>query len=143
MEYFGEDVVVSLGKYFGRKKDKAILKKGSKRTREGTLKHVPTFDQIVWRTDSPNEKQGALDTTAAMGAFTGDYYNSMSQLTKGLLSKEHELQKARKDLEAVDARHLKDIDLLKQEHQDKQRHSEKKIDSLKHQLEKSKDLNKE
>ena len=44
---FGEDVVVSLGKYFWSKKDKAILKKGSKRTREGTLKHVPSLSQIV------------------------------------------------------------------------------------------------
>ena len=46
-------------------------------------------------------------------------------------------------MEATEVRHLKDIELLKQEHQDKQRHSEKKIDSLKHQLEKSKVLNKE
>ena len=38
--------------------------------------------------------------------------------------------------------HLKDIELLKQEHQDKRRHSEKKIDSLKHQLEKLEVLNK-
>ena len=78
-----------------------------------------------------------------MGAFAWANYNSMSQLTKGLLSKEHELQKARKDLEAVEARHLKDIDLLKQEHQDKHRHSEKKIVSLKHQLEKSEVSNKQ
>ena len=46
-------------------------------------------------------------------------------------------------MEATEVRHLKDIELLKQEHQDKQRHSEKKIDSLKDQLEKSKVLNKE
>ena len=88
MADFGEDAVVSLRKYFWSKKDKAILKKSSKRTREGRLKHVPAFDQFVWRTDAPNEKQGALDTTAAMQAFAGANYNSMSQLTKDLLSKE-------------------------------------------------------
>ena len=143
MADFGEDAVVSLRKYFWSKKDKAILKKGSKRTREGILKHVPTLDQIVWRTDDPNEKQGALDTTAVMGAFAGASYNSVSQLTKDLLSKKHELQKARKDLEAAEARRLKDIELLKQEHQDKLRQSKKKIGSLKHQLEKSEVSNKQ
>ena len=113
MADFGEDAVISLGKYFLRKKDKAILKKGSKRTREGTLKHVHAFDQIVWRTDAINEKEGALDTTAAMGVFAGDNYNSVSQLTKDIFSEEHELQKERKDLEVAEAHHLKDIELLK------------------------------
>ena len=91
MADFGEDAVVSSGKYFWSKNEKDILKKGLKRTREGTLKHVPSFDQIVWRTDAPNEKEGALDTTGAMGAFAGANYNSVSQLTKYLLNKEREL----------------------------------------------------
>ena len=56
-----------------------------------------------------------------MGAFAGANYDSMSQLTKDLLSKEHELQQAKKDLEAAEARHLKEIELLKQEHKDNQR----------------------
>ena len=91
MADFGEDAVLSLGKYFWSKKDKAILKKASKRTREGTPKHLPGFDQIVWRTDAPNEKEGALDTTAVMGVFAGDNYNLVSQLTKYILTKEQEL----------------------------------------------------
>ena len=95
---FGEDVVVSLGKYFWSKKDKAILKKESKRTREGTLKHVSGNNQVVWITNAPNEKQGALDTKTAMGAFVGDNYDSVSQLTKDILSKEQELQKYKRDL---------------------------------------------
>ena len=118
------------------------MKKGSKRTREGTLKHVPSLYQIVWRMNAPNEKQGALDTTTSMGSFAGDNYNSVSQLTKDHVSKEHELHKARKDMEAAEAHHLKDIYLLKQEHQDKQRHSENKIVSLKHQLGESEVLKK-
>ena len=40
-----------------------------------------------------------------MGAFARANYDSVSQLTKDILSKEHELQKERKDLEAVDAHH--------------------------------------
>ena len=78
-----------------------------------------------------------------MGAFAWANYNTVSQLTKYILNKKKELQKARKDMEATEARHLKDIELLKQEHQDKQRHSEKKVNSLKHQLKKSEVLNKE
>ena len=53
---FEEDAVVSLWNYCWSKKQKAILKKGLKRTREGILKHVPTLDKIVWKTDVPNEK---------------------------------------------------------------------------------------
>ena len=75
--YFGEDGVVCLGKYYWSKKQKAILKKGSKRTREGLLKHVPVLDKIVWKTDAPNEKKGALNTSAAIGAFAGANYNSV------------------------------------------------------------------
>ena len=95
------------------------MKKGSKRTREGTLKHVHDLNQVVWRTNAPNEKQGALDTTVAMGSFAGANYDSMSQLTKYILSKEHELKTTKRDLEAVEARHLKEIEILKKEHEDK------------------------
>ena len=38
MTHFGEDVIVSLGKYFWSKKYKTIVKKGAKRTKEGRLK---------------------------------------------------------------------------------------------------------
>ena len=62
MADFGEDVVVSLGKYFWSKKDKEIMKNGVNRTKEGTLKQVPTLNQFFWRTDAPNVKQGPLDT---------------------------------------------------------------------------------
>ena len=54
-----------------------------------------------------------------MAAFAGANYNSVSQLTKYLLSKEQELQKEKKDPEAAEAGHLKEIELLKQEHEDK------------------------
>ena len=38
MEDFGEDAVVSLGKYFWSRKEKVVVKKGGKGTREGTVK---------------------------------------------------------------------------------------------------------
>ena len=75
-----------------------------KRKREGTLRDVPSLNQVFWRIDASNEEQGALDTIAAMGAFAGANYDSMSQLTKYLLSKEQELKTSKRDLEAVEAR---------------------------------------
>ena len=89
-------------------------------TREGMLKHVHALDEIVQKNDAPNEKQGAVNTTAAIGVFSGANYNSPVQLTKDLFTKEEELQKVRKDLDACEACHLKDIKLLKEEHQDKE-----------------------
>ena len=60
------------------------------------------------------------------GVFAGANYNSVLQLTKDLFTKEEELQKVRKDLDASEACHLKDIKLLKEEHQDKETQWEKK-----------------
>ena len=71
MEDFGVDAVVSLGKYFWSRKDKAVVKKGAKRTREGTVKQVSTPSQIIWKRDSSDTKEGSLDTTTAMGDFVG------------------------------------------------------------------------
>ena len=80
MENFGEDAVVSLGKYFWSRKYKSIVNKGAKRTREGTAKKVPS--QIIWKRDSSDIKQGALDTTIAMGDFAGANFDQVSQLNK-------------------------------------------------------------
>ena len=76
MEGFRKDVVVSLGKYFWSRKDKAIINKGAKRTREGAFKQVPT--QIIWKSDSSDTKQDAFDTKPTMGAFTGANFDSIS-----------------------------------------------------------------
>ena len=78
---------------------------------------------------------------ATMGAFVGANYDSVSRLNKYLLDKEQELQKDKKDLEAVEAHHQKEIQFLKQENEDKQKQLQKKIDHVKHQLEKSHLLN--
>ena len=36
--YFGEDVVVCMGKYYWSKKDKVVFKRGANRTKEGSTK---------------------------------------------------------------------------------------------------------
>ena len=71
-----------------------------------------------------------------MGAFAGENYDLMSQWNKYLLKNEQELHKDKEDLEAAEERRQKEIQLLKQEHKDKQEQLQKKIDHLKHQLEK-------
>ena len=40
IEDFGEDVVVSMGKYYWSKKDKVVVKRGSKKEIYGSSKHV-------------------------------------------------------------------------------------------------------
>ena len=80
MANFGEDVVVYLGKYFWSRKEKVVVKKGAKRTREGTVKKVPT--QIISKSDFSNTKHDALKTTTAMEAFARENYDSISQLNK-------------------------------------------------------------
>ena len=61
----------------------------------------------------------------------------MSQLNKDILNKEQELQKSKEDLEAAEACYQKETRLLRQEQQDKQEYLQKKIDHIKHLLEKS------
>ena len=75
---FVEDDVVSLGKYFWRKKDKSVMKNGTKRMREGTIKKVPALTQVIWKSYSPDTQQGDLYTTGTMGDFAGDNYDSVS-----------------------------------------------------------------
>ena len=96
-------------------------------TREGMLKHVHALDEIVQKKDARNEKQGAVNTTATIGFFAGANYISVLELTKDLFTKEEELQKVTKDLDASKACHLKDIKLLKEEHQDKETQWGKKM----------------
>ena len=78
MEDFGEDVVVSLGEYFWSRKDKVMMKKGTERKREGTVKKVPSLNQVIWKLDSPSITKGDLDTLVSMGDFTGANFGLVS-----------------------------------------------------------------
>ena len=51
MAYFGEDDVVSMGKYYWRKKDKVVVKRGAKRERESFSKQVPSLNQVIWKSE--------------------------------------------------------------------------------------------
>ena len=101
MEYFGEDAVVSMGKYYLRKNDKDVVKRGSKRAIESSAKRVPTHNQFIWNSDIIDVHEGALDTSASMGVFVGENFDLFSQLCLSLGDKEKELQKSKLDLVAA------------------------------------------
>ena len=56
-----------------------MIKRGAKRTREGSTKQMPPLGQVLWKIDTPDIKQGALDTTTTMGVFAGANYDYVSQ----------------------------------------------------------------
>ena len=80
MADFGEDAVVSLGQYFWSSKEREVIKKGTKISREETTKHGLYLDHIIWKRDSYDIRQGSLDIVTAMGAFAGANFDSVSQL---------------------------------------------------------------
>ena len=96
-----------------------MIKKGTKRTREGATKHMPALNQVIWKPDTPDIKQGELDTTTAIGAFVGANYDSVSQLSVTLTDKEQELQKGKLDLETTEEKHEQEVKELKQEPENK------------------------
>ena len=53
------------------------MKRGAKRTREGTTKQMPALSHIIWKLDTPDSKQGALDMIATIGAFARANYDSV------------------------------------------------------------------
>ena len=81
---FGEDAVVSFGKYYWSKKYKAVVKMGAKRARESSGINVPAFGEVIWKADTSDMQQGAVDTTAAMGVFAGANFQCVSQLILAL-----------------------------------------------------------
>ena len=92
---FGEDAVVSFDKYYWSKKDKDVVKRGAKRAREISAKDVPALGQVIWKADTSDIQQGAVETTATMGVFAGANFQSVSQLSLGLSEKQKELEKAK------------------------------------------------
>ena len=91
--YFGEDAMVSMGKYYWSKKDKAMVKRGAKKVRQGSGKHVPSLGQVIWKEDTSDLPQGAVDATPTMGVFVRVNFKSVSQLSLDFGEKEKELKK--------------------------------------------------
>ena len=66
---FGEDAVVSFGKYYWSKNYKAMVKRGAKRAKEILGINVPAIGEVIWKADASHMQQGAVDTAATMGVF--------------------------------------------------------------------------
>ena len=63
---FGEDAIVSFGKYYWSKKYKAVVKRGAKRARQSSGINVPAIGEVIWKANTSDMQQGALDTAIAM-----------------------------------------------------------------------------
>ena len=100
---FGEDAVVSMGKYYWSKKDKVLVKRGTKRAREGSSKHVPSLGQVIWNVDTSDIQQGVVDTAATMGVFAGANFQCVSQLSLALGEKQKELEKVKRELAKIES----------------------------------------
>ena len=91
MEYFGEDVVESMGKYYWRKKDKFLVKRGSNRAKDNSSNWAPPLNHIIWKSNTIDIQQGAVDTSSSMGGFASAKFNSVSQLSLDLEDKDKEM----------------------------------------------------
>ena len=111
--YFREDAVVSMGKYYWSKKDKAVVKRGSKKARHGSGKDVSTLGQVIWMEYTSNLPQEAVDAVVAMGAFVGANFNTVSQLSLAFGEKEKELDKLKQDLAEAENMYQQEIGKLK------------------------------
>ena len=72
---FGEDAVVSFGKYYWSKKDKVVVKRGAMRAIEISGKNVCAIGEVIWKADRSDMQQEAVDTVASMGVFLELIFN--------------------------------------------------------------------
>ena len=82
MADFGEDALVSLGKYFWSRKEKIVVKKGAKRTRKCTINQVPPIIISPLSVEVPisqsqpdpsvTVQEGTISTTEEMDDFGKD-----------------------------------------------------------------------
>ena len=70
-------------------------------------------NKIIWKRSSKNVKQKTLETTASMGSFVGDNYDSVSSLNKEIEMKEQELQKIKQEQSHEMAHHQSEMQELK------------------------------
>ena len=98
-----------MGKYYWRKKDKVVVKRGVKRSIESSSKQVPAHNQVIWNLDTTGVQKGELDTVAAIMVFASANFDSVSQLCLALGGKEKEMQKAKLGLAVGKQRHEQEV----------------------------------
>ena len=58
---------------------------------------MPAHNQVIWKSDTTDVQQGALDTAVSMGVFVGANFDLVSKLSLALGDKEKELHKSKMD----------------------------------------------
>ena len=81
---FGEDGVVVLWDYCFSKKNKEILRRGSKRTREGQVLPRSYPHQVIWKQASDDPQMESTEVNVSMGEFIGANCNSVFVLNQAL-----------------------------------------------------------
>ena len=56
---------------------------------------MPALGQVIWKVDTSDMQQGAVETATSMGIFAGANFQSVSQLSLALAEKQKELEKAK------------------------------------------------
>ena len=95
---FGEDALVSFGKYYWSKWDKDVVKMGAKRAIESLAKNVLAIGEVIWKAYTSDMKQGVVGTEASIKVFAAANFQSVSQLSLALGEKQKELEKAKREL---------------------------------------------
>ena len=80
--YFGEEFVVVLGDYCFTKRQKAIVKRSSKRSEECQCMEEPISRKIIWNSSSDDPQGGSMEVEATMGYFVGGNYDFVSIVSK-------------------------------------------------------------
>ena len=90
-----------------------MVKRGSKKGRHGSGKDVSALGQVIWKEDTSDLPQGAVDATVAMGVFAGANFSIISQLSLAFGEKEKQLDKLKQDLAEAEKKYQQEIDKLK------------------------------
>ena len=71
-----------LANYCFSKRQKDIVNKGSKGSREGQTLEDPISSKIIWKASSYDPQGGSMEVVVPMGAFVGSNYDFVSILEK-------------------------------------------------------------
>ena len=102
VDEFEEDNDLPLGYYFYIKSSKAVLRKVKRRSRDqGSVE----ANHIIWTQHSSDPQVDAVDTTTALGAFTGANLDAVNTLNRELERRKEEIIKLEEELDRTKREH--------------------------------------
>ena len=91
-----------------------MIKKGKKRGRDQSGMEVSISEQILWTQQSGDPQVDAIDTVAALGAFTGANIHAVSNLNREFDKRKEEITQLKEELEKSKREHEAHVvDLMK------------------------------